>query len=411
MTPPAEPQSSAAPASSRRPRRRRRWLPPAGEDERQALLAAAARRAVPSAWFFLQMALAALVWSWALLADLPTGLVLGALATPFLGPVVGLGLGLFSGSWAYVGQVLGALGVGGLLAFGIGLLGGLASLAFSPSQASDLLRMIEPGWGAALLLAVGTLWGTWALVRAPQRTALPGVALAYALWLPLTAVGFGLAGGQAALWHNALTAFGLHLLLAVWLSMATAWALGLRPVRRGTFLAGAVLLLLATGGAGWLAWPHAGRARPAARPTPPVEATLAERPLPARTASATVVGTLSAPAITATPTPTSTAVLPPTPTMTPSPTPSPTPTVPTPTPTPIVAIVYTEQANGVIIRQGPGFDQPSVGGALNGTKVIILEIGHEVDGYLWAKVYVPSEDLTGWVVQRLLIVATPAPRW
>jgi len=85
--------------------------------------------------------------------------------------------------------------------------------------------------------------------------------------------------------------------------------------------------------------------------------------------------------------------------------------VPSPTPTPIVAIVYTDQANGVIIRQAPGFDQPSVGGALNGTKVIILEIGHEADGHLWAKIYVPSEDITGWVVQRLLIVVTPAPNW
>ncbi len=106
---------------------------------------------------------------------------------------------------------------------------------------------------------------------------------------------------------------------------------------------------------------------------------------------------------------------PPTATFTPSPTPtqSPTPTLtPSPSPTPVYAYVNApEKYGGVVIREAPGFDQKRIGGALNGTLVVVLVEGYELDGHIWAKIYVPSLDLTGWVIQDLLLVATPAPRW
>ncbi len=387
------------PTPVRRRRARRAWwtLP---TEARHEMAAAVAQRAVPTVDFFLQTVLAALIWVWALIYDAPAGLLLGALAAPLLRPVVGLSLGIVTGAGGYLARMVGALVVGATLTFGIGLLGGVASAVFAPLSLIHALPAVHLSLANGLLLSIGAVWTSWALARTPHRAAIPGIALAYTLTLPLTAAGFGLTGGYRDLWPAGLVTFGAHLAWAVVLGAATLLLLGFRPVNRWGYVWGGVALALAGAVAVW-GWPLA---------------TPQSGPLSSFTPAVPTMASTARPQITPATTPTvaPTATFTPTATLTPSPTftPTPTPTyTPTPTPTPLVAVIQVAESNGAIIRSGPGFNYRQIGGALNGTQVFVLEVGHEVDGVLWAKVYVPAEDLTGWVVQKLLIMATPAPRW
>ncbi len=394
---PPEPETSPV----RRRRARRTWwtLP---TEARHEMAAAVAQRAVPTVDFFLQTVLAALIWVWALIYDAPAGLLLGALAAPLLRPVVGLSLGIVTGAGGYLARMAGALTVGATLTFGIGLLGGVASPVFAPLSLTHTLPVVHLSLINGLLLSVGVAWSTWALARTPHRAAVPGVALAYTLTLPLTAAGFGLAGGYRDLWPAGLVTFGVHFAWAVVLGAAVLLLLGFRPGNLWGYVWGGVALAIAGAAAVW-GWPLA-----AAAPTPATLPTLTPPPPTVAFAPVPQITPTAPPTVAPTATFTPTATITPSPTLTPSPTPTRTPT---PTSTPLVAFIQVAESNGAIIRSGPGFDYRKIGGALNGTQVFVLEVGHEADGVLWAKVYVPAEDLTGWVVQKLLLMATPAPRW
>jgi hypothetical protein len=113
---------------------------------------------------------------------------------------------------------------------------------------------------------------------------------------------------------------------------------------------------------------------------------------------------------TATSTPTRTAI-PPTPTITMTPTlaPTRTPTITfTPTPTPIMAFVAAETGGGGAIRKQAGFkgDLEKILG--NGNKLQLLPEATEVDGRIWLHVKSP-DGFEGWVLQSILITATPVP--
>jgi hypothetical protein len=48
---------------------------------------------------------------------------------------------------------------------------------------------------------------------------------------------------------------------------------------------------------------------------------------------------------------------------------------------------------------------------LQNTLVQVLEETSEGDGYLWVKVIVVQDGRVAWVLQDLLLVATPEPQW
>jgi len=124
-------------------------------------------------------------------------------------------------------------------------------------------------------------------------------------------------------------------------------------------------------------------------------------PTPVPTATFTITPTLTR---TSTPVP-PTATL--TPTLTFTPTNTTTQTV-TPTPTPIYAVIQTTDQKGAVLRDQPGGEV--LRSYFDGTLMQVLPDQVTIDGVEWVHVIAP-DGLEGWMVQRLLATATPAPDW
>ncbi len=399
------PRSQATPEDpSRLPparrRRARRALGPLDAEERDAFWNQAARRAEPSVDFFLYIALAALVWAVGLSLDQPALLLFGALLAPTMTPLLGLGLGIITGAGRYFAHVLGGIAVGSLLAFGLGVLGGAAGMLWMPSvlQQAPLHARLAV-WDFAVL-ALAAVWATVALARRPRVLPVPGVALAYEVFLPLVTAGFGLGGGVPHLFPDGLVVFAVHLAWAALFSAAAFAALGFRPLSLFGYtfsgvavLVGGVALVLAAGlGAAVGTQMHAPVPEVTVAPTPPAAAAVLPSPTPTPSPSPTVTPT---PSVTPTPTPS----------LTPSPSPS-------PTATPAYArVAAPEQYGGVVVRDGAGFDHKIVGGASNGELLQVLGPEEEADNYIWVRVLILSDGTTGWVLEHLLAMATPSPDW
>jgi uncharacterized protein YgiM (DUF1202 family) len=97
--------------------------------------------------------------------------------------------------------------------------------------------------------------------------------------------------------------------------------------------------------------------------------------------------------------------------MTPVP-PTDTPTLtPTLTPTPILVLVVAGDSGGAYLRSGPGYDFPSLDLLANDTvlQVVPDEIIEQGNSF-WVHVRT-LDGQEGWILQSLLVTATPSPNW
>jgi hypothetical protein len=215
--------------------------------------------------------------------------------------------------------------------------------------------------------------------------------LAYELYLPLSAAGFGLASGEPGIWPQGLLVMLVHLSLATVLGLATLVILRFRPLNVAGYAMGAglmvisLILLVALTGLGALAF----KGNPVGVPTP----TPSLPSLPSITPA-----TLSTATRTAAPQPSQT------------PTPEPTPTItPTPTATPVYAIINARGFDSAIVREAPGFNSVVVTGLANGSLVVVLPETETIDGSVWVHIFISQTNQEGWVLQTVLILATPTP--
>jgi hypothetical protein len=377
-------------------RRRRafRLLAPIETDERAAQLGKIVQRASPTFDFFLWSVLASLVMAVGLYLDNPAVIVLGVVLAPMLAPFSGLAIAAITGSARFFFQSLWVMILGSLLA----LAGGWAVGAFSSGQAVSSLTqahfITQISWMHLLILSIGAIMTSLAIIKfdldaTHSHPALPSVILAYQLYLPMSAAGFGLGAAVPHLWPDGLVVFALHLSTGVLISVLTLSLKGFRPLTMFGYTASTFLALL-----GVIILIGAGSAS---------AVFTAKLGLPTPVPSLT-------PTFTATPTLTSTPVPPtatPTATFTPTATLTPTQTL-TPTPTPVYAIARANTADGVRFRSEPG--GTTLGFLSNDTLVILLPDTVELDGVLWAHIIVPGGQ-EGWIVQSLvsLPTATPSP--
>ncbi len=372
-----------------RRRRAARLLAPLDADERADFLDHLAHRASPSFDFFLFSLLSGAVLSIGLLLDLPALLVLGAVLAPVMAPAVGVSFGTVVGSVRVFLRSLLGLVIGGALVVLAGALAGLVARPWLPLSLIEAHSHSQLIWTDFLVLAVGAILTAAGLTRPKTHPLLPSVALAYELYLPLAAAGFGLSSGVPHLWPDGLVVFAVHLAWGALLGALTLAILGFRPLTLfGYTLGGAVtlagvILLIGISGAG--------------------AAFGAQIALPTQVPSAT-------PTITLTVTPTLTPVPPTiTPTLTPTLTSTITPTItPTLTPTPILAIIQAEDGLGALIRSEPGGQV--IGSLVNNTLMQILPDSVETAAGIWVHVIAP-DGTEGWMLQSLLLIATPAPNW
>ncbi len=375
-----------------RRRRARRMLVPLEADERAAFLDELAHRASPSYDFFVLSIVSAIAITAGFFTEAPALLVLGAVLAPLMAPAVGVSLGTVISSPRLFLRSLAGLLFGCLLVFlSAWALAGLAR-AWLPQSPRLVHIFAQVSWPNFLVLAISAILTTAAMANARGEshrlnTLFPSVALAYALYLPLAAAGFGLGTGIPHLWPDGLVVFALHLAWGILLGALTLAIMGFRPLTLfGYTLSGAValagvILLIGISGAGVVVGAGFG--------------------LPTPTPTLTATPTLT-PTNTATPVP-PTATSTPTLTLTPTLTPTHTPTL---TPTPILALVRTDFSEGARIRSEPGGE--TIGFLTNNTLVVLLPETVAKDGVLWVRVIIP-DGTQGWIVQSLVTIVTATP--
>ncbi len=400
--------------SARPPRRgRRRLVIPAGTSAQSAFLRELAHRMSPSFDFYLFTILAGLALVTALLFDSPALFVLTALLSPFMAPVAGMAFSTILASGRYFVRMCAAAAMGALIIFASGALAGWLSRLWPGLRFDQAYTHVAFTWPDLVVLLLGAGLTAYALVRAPgQRPLVTSVAMAYEIYLPAGAAGFGLTSGLAGLWPQGLVIFALNLSLAVLMGALTLVLAGLRPLSFRGHLLGAALAAVAL--AGLLLVNGSGMALPRqAVEVPPaglaaVSQTALPEPSPRNVAQAT------APAAENTPTATATRTETPAPARTATNTlvPSRTPTITdTPVPTPAWAFIAASSGGGALIRTKPGFNQPLVKTLINGLLVEVLPEVVDADGVTWVKIRTPKGDVEGWIVRSLLTNATPAPGW
>lgn len=378
-----------------RRRRARRLLAPLEADERAAFIDELAHLTSPTFDFFLFSILSGLVLSLGLLLNTPALLLLGALLAPFMAPVIGLSFGTITGSVRTFGVNAVGLLIGCLMVLAAGFLVGLLSLVWNPGELSQAHLHAQISWANFMVLAVGAIWTAAAMVHRERSAAVPSVALAYQLYIPLAIAGFGLSSGIPNLFPDGLVIFALHLSWAALLGALTFAILGFRPLTLFGYTLGAavtlvgIIIVIGISGAGAVVGTKVGL------PTPIPSATSTLTPIPP-----TPTATLTPIPPSSTPTSTVTATI----------TPQPTATL-SPTPTPVYAYIYATSGNppGAKIRTQPG--GTVIRSYLNNTLVVVLPDTVEQDGLIWAHVIILEDDTEGWILQSLLLVATPAPDW
>ncbi len=376
--------------------RSRRALILPSDDERDSLLEKLARRAFPSFEFFLFSLLCGTILGTGYLLDSQSLLLLGILLSPLLTPWVGLTLSIVTGSWRFFFQILGGLFVGSALIFVSGVLAGLAARLWMPPSMVEANIHSQLWWPNLFVLALGAVLMVVSFVRSEEKPILPSVMLAYELYLPLNAAGFGLGSGTARIWPDSLMVFLFHFVLAVVFGAVTLAILHFHPhsaigffLPVSTGLAGISLIFLLSG------WGNifSGFSHPHATAVP-VPTVTRSSDLPSYRTS----------------TPTSTLTsfdLTPTPSLTILQTPTPSQTF-TPQPTPVYAQIHSPE--GANVRSEPGSGSGTVITALlNESTVEVLPDIQIVNQVKWVHIRIPVGGIEGWVLYSVLQFSTPVP--
>lgn len=390
---PTEKPSQLPPA---RRRRARRTLIPASNDARAAVLENLARRAFPSFEFFLFSLLAGAIIGAGFLLDSQSILLLGILIAPLMAPWVGIVLATVTGSGRFFLQTLAGFIISAGLIFGSSYLAGTVTRIFPAQSFLEAIIHSHLWWTNLLVLVLGSILLVTSFVRSEKHPILPSVMLTYELFLPLSAAGYGLGSGYPDFWPNGILVFSVHLALATLVGLLTLVVLGFRPRRLPGCLMSLIVGLLALGVFAWLSG---------------AVSFIMDRfdyssfsPILQETITATPTSKASF-----SPTPTS-QIFPIEPTLTPTfqiPTSEiPTSTL-TPEATPVYALIYSE--TGANVRAEPG-SETIIARLPNDYLVEILPEIQVLNGITWLHIRTADGD-EGWIIQSLVVTATPATGW
>lgn len=394
--PPAEPISQLPPA---RRRRARRSLLPASNDERSVVLENLARKAFPSFEYFLFSILAGAILGVGYILDSQSILLLGVLIAPLMAPWVGINLATVTGSGRFFLQTLSAFIISSALLFGASWLAGITTSLYTPRTFMQAILHTHLWWTDLTVLVLGSILLIISFVRSEERPILPSIMLSYGFFLPLSAAGFGLGSGLKDFWPNGGLVFCIYLALATLIALLTLFVLGFRPRRVSGCFMTLLLAVLALVVFAWLS--GAGMY-------------LMDRfniPLAVNAAQNSPTSTSPVPTFSTTPTPITTGTIGPTltPTLNIPATLTPTNTI-TPQPTPVYARIFSTTGEGANLRANAGLDQPILVSLVNDTLVEVLPEIQIVNSITWLHIRT-SDGIVGWIIQSLVVTATPAPGW
>lgn len=406
-----EPTQEFVSARARRRRALRRAYFPTDEAERAELFTHLAKRAFPSYELFIFALVAGAIIGLGYFLDSQSLLIFGVLVAPLLTPWIGLSLGIVAGAGRMFSQTFFALLISLSLSFLSGTIAGFATRVFPQPRTFNEAFLHSRLWAPDFfVLAVGAILITLSFVRSEQRPYLPSALVAYELFLPLCAAGFGLGSGVEGLWPAGMMVFLVHFAWATLFCLLTLFLLRFYPTSMGGFsFTGLILIVLIA----WLAtstgllnWIRTGTGLFAPPPDPTSQATPTLPLVPTITSTPEpVTAVIGVATTTASETPT------PRPTTTIPPTQSPTLTV-TAEPTPIIALIRASEGGGAFIRERPGGLVLATLG--NGSTVTIIPDDiQEVNNIVWVHVFaiVNEVRVEGWMIQAVLVTATPVPDW
>ena len=418
--PTSQPQTEQAPefvsARARRRRALRRAYFPTDEEGRAALFAHLARRAFPSYELFVFALISGAILGLGYFFNSQGLLIFGILVAPLLTPWIGITLAVVAGAGRLFLQTIAALFVASLLIFSSGILAGFASRTFQPLTFNEAFIHSRLWWPDITVLTIGAILLTISFVRSEERPYLPSALVAYEIFLPLCAAGFGLGSGVTEIWPQGLYVFFVHLAWASFFGIITLFFLRFYPISASgliftslTFIALITIVTLLTGFDQWIKI-KAGLATPEPVPIAQATTTLALAPgsgvTPSPTSTpepATAFVGVSTETPTRTPRPTLDATLPPTRTFT---------STVTAEPTPIIAQIRASEGGGAFIREKPGGKVLATLG--NGATVTIVPNDlQDVNNVVWVHVFAIVNDVRveGWMIQGVLVTATPIADW
>ncbi len=403
---PPIPDSPRRPADRRGRRRRRSQLNiPRDAEGRATLLASLSHRAYPTYELFVYGALCGAIAGLGLLLDSQALLLFAVLVAPLLLPWVGLLVAALTGSMRFFFETLAALLVSALFVFVTGVLAGLVARGFGPRAFNEAFIHSRLWWPDLLVLALGAVILTVSFVRSEAKPFLPSVLIAYELFLPLAAGGFGLGSGMSEIWPYGVLVFVVHFCWASMFGLLTLVALRIMPTTAESFVFSAavafillaVLVVLMSGGS----WSPPFNARAdAPNAGPGIE--LSTQALPTDGSSPSLPPDTQTPVVTPFDTPQPATFVP-----TRAPTEAPTVTL-TIEPTPVYVLVRAPRG-GAVLRETPG--GKGITTLDNFTYVQLLPETQDLSGYTWSHVVASPNGirLDGWMVEQYLATANPSP--
>lgn len=399
-------------ARARRRRAQRRAYFPTDEEGRAALFAHLARRAYPSYELFVFALVSGAILGLGYFVNSQALLMFGILVAPLMTPWIGMSLAIVAGSARFFAQTITALFVSSLLILLSGLLAGFASRTFGPLTFNEAFTHSRLWWPDLAALTIASVILTISFVRSEERPYLPSALLTYELFLPLCAAGFGLGSGVSEIWPQGLFVFLVHLAWATFFGIITLFFLRFYPASLGglaftgfTFILLIVIVMSFTGFGKWT-MEQAGLITPvpaaaiSTESTPAPIPTITSSPKPGQATALIGVPTLTpsrapsrTPAATLPPTETSTSTI-------------------TAEPTPIIALIRASEGGGAFIREKPGGKVVATLG--NGSTVTIIPNDlQDVNNVIWVHVFAVVNDVRveGWMIQSVLLTATPVADW
>src|SRR5688500_8049554 len=225
--------------SSRARRRRAQRLAyfPTDEEGRAALFENLTRRAFPSYELFVFSFVAGAILGLGYLFNAQALLIFGILVSPLLTPWIGTTLSIIAGALRLFLQTVTAFLISALIIFLGGWLAVFASRAFQTLTLNVAFIHSRLWWPDLVALTIGAVLITVSFVRSEDRPYLPSALLAYELFLPLSAAGFGLGSGVGLgeIWPQGLFVFFVHLAWATVFGLLTLFFLRFYPTSFGGF--------------------------------------------------------------------------------------------------------------------------------------------------------------------------------
>ncbi len=386
-------------------RRRRRTTRPAEiKNDQEEQIETLSQRAIANLDFFLFILLSGVIIGLGYILDSPAILILGVVIVPILSPWMGTALASATGDYRLFRQTFGGMLSAFVFIFLTSLIAGFLLRFIQPLTSSQAFYHSRLWWPDLLMLVLGTATLMIGFIQSDEKPVIPSLLVAYELFLPIGAAGFGAASGIKGLWPESGLVFLVHLTISIVTAVLIFIYLNYRPIELRGYSLSAIILLV--GSIIVVSFSGIGRMSnikgQEIYATPDLAKTIALFPTSIPEFSVTPQPIKQIPATMIINTAVPTVIVP---TFSPTPTVIPSATV---IPTPVFGRIKSSASDGITIKDKPGGLGFTT--AQNGYLVEILTDPPVFkNGIIWIHVIVksPSRDITGWIQSILVQTVTP----